>query len=76
MSETLFTWGDTVRVRSHAPEEMLAGEHGEVVAVTEISTSEQAELYGLPLGSTVYQVEFGSGATLEIKEAWLEAATE
>lgn len=29
-----------------------------------------------PVGSTVYQVEFGDSEAIEIREAWLEAAKE
>ena len=69
-----FTWGDTVRIKACAPAELRAGHCGEVVAITEIDTQEKAELYEAPVGSTVYQVEFGDGEAVEIMEAWVEAA--
>ena len=76
MGTPRFTWGDTVRVKPDAPAEMRAGERGDVVAVTEIDTQEKADVYDVPVGSTVYQVEFGDGGAVEIGELWLEPAKE
>ena len=76
MGTPRFTWGDAVRVKACAPTDVRAGECGDVVAVTEIDSHEQAERYAVPIGNTVYQVEFGDGQALEIREAWLEAVTE
>ncbi len=76
MGAPKFTWGDAVRVKPGAPAQMRAGERGDVVAITEIDTQEKARGYNVPVGSTVYQVEFGDGEAVEIEEAWLEAAKE
>lgn len=74
MNSHKFTWGDSVRIKLTASVDMRAGELGEVVAITEIDTQNKVDLYGVPLGSTVYQIEFGDGKAMEIKESCLESS--
>jgi len=73
MRTSSFTWGDTVHVKADAPSEFRAGEYGDIVAITEIDTQTKVDLYGVPLGNTVYQIEFGDGEAVEIPETWLDA---
>ena len=67
-----FTWGDSVRVKADAPPEFRPGECGEVVTITEIDTQAKADLYEVPVGSTVYQIEFGDGEAEEVPATWVE----
>lgn len=76
MDSPRFNWGDTVRVKPCASVEMRAGECGAVIAITEIDTQAKANNYDVPVGSIVYQVEFGDGGAAEIGEAWLESTDE
>lgn len=76
MQKPRFSWGDAVRVKSSAPADMHAGRRGEVVAVTTFNTQEKVDAYGVSVGGTVYQVEFGDGSTVEIEEGQLESDRE
>jgi len=69
-----FTWGDSVRVKAEAPSEMRPGTLAAICAITEIEYEAQAKEYGAPIGSKVYLLEFGDGTSVEIPEAWVEAA--
>ena len=65
MNTPRLTWGDFVRVKHDAPAEFGPGKLGDVVAITQVDTETKAALYGLPAGSTVYQIEFGTGEAVE-----------
>lgn len=44
-----------------------------VVAITTVETPKQAEVFGYPLGTVVYTVEFGDGTDQTVSEAELSS---
>ena len=70
-----FTWGDTIRVKAGAQPERRPGAIAEVVGIREIEVEDQAQHFEAPIGSKLYLIEFGDGTSLEIPEAWIEAAS-
>lgn len=69
-----FAWGDTVQVKAGAQPERRPGAVAEVVGIREVENEDQARQFKAPIGSDLYLIEFGDGTSLEIPEAWLEAA--
>ena len=67
-------WGDTVRIKESASTKMHSGALAEVCGMREVETAEQAEQFGCGIGTRLYLVEFGDGASLEIPEIHLELA--
>ncbi|MBS2027247.1 MAG: hypothetical protein JST54_05010 [Deltaproteobacteria bacterium] len=65
----LFTWGQTVRIRTGAPQH--PDDIAEVVGINDIRTEERAHQLGAAVGSRVYLVEFGDGSSIELAEKWL-----
>lgn len=70
------TWGDTVRVKANAPISMRPGAVAEVVGIRDINTPDQAAQFDIPVGATVYLIEFGNGDSMEVADKWLEAIEE
>ncbi|MBN2195456.1 MAG: hypothetical protein JW751_21740 [Polyangiaceae bacterium] len=70
------TWGDTVRIKKNASTEMRPGALAAVCGMREVETPEQSEQFGCAIGTTVYLVEFGDGASLEIPEEFVEVAND
>ena len=66
------TWGDTVRVKSNADPEMRPGGLAAVCGIRQVETAEQERLFGCPVGTTLYLVEFGDGSELEVPGVWIE----
>lgn len=69
-----FTWGDEVRIKTNAPQDLRPGATAEVVGISEIVNHEQSiHFWGAPLGTKIYVVEFGDGSAVEVPEGMLEA---
>ena len=64
-----FAWGDTVRVRSSAPQRFRPSKLGAICAIS-------LEGDNSPEESCEYLVEFGDGQAMEIPEMWLEQAAQ
>ncbi len=75
-TETDQAQGDSVRVKVGAPQAMRPGALAAVCAITEIENEAQVQAYEASIGSTIYLIEFGDGTSIEIPEAWIEAAGE
>ena len=67
------TWGDTVRVKAGAPLAMRPGANAAVCSITRIENDQQSKAYNAAIGTTMYLVEFGDGASIEVPEEWIEA---
>jgi hypothetical protein len=67
-----FTYGDSVQVKTEAPRSMRPGALAAICGISEVENEVQAKEYGVPVGSTVYLVEFGDGASVEIPEILIE----
>lgn len=70
------TWGDTVRIKKGASTEMRPGTLAAVCGMREVETPEQSEQFGCAIGTTLYLVEFGDGASVEIPEEFVEVAND
>ncbi len=70
------TWGDTVRIKSNAPVEMLPGRLAAVCGIREVENSDQAKQFGCAIGTTLLLVEFGDGHSIELPEDFVEVANE
>lgn len=70
------TWGDTVRIKEGASPEMRPGTLAAVCGMREVETAEQSEQFGCAIGTTLYLVEFGDGASVEIPEELVEVAND
>jgi len=68
------TWGDTVRIKSNAPHEMLPGRLAAVCGMREVENGDQAKPFGCAIGTTLYLIEFGDGHSIEIPEHLVEVA--
>jgi hypothetical protein len=72
-----FMWGDTVKVTSSAAvPSKRCGAIAEVCGMRDIETQDQARIFGAPIGSKLYLVEFSDGEAIEVPEASLERAGE
>lgn len=69
-----FTWGETVRVKTGAQPMRRPGAVAEVVGIRAVENEAQARQFEAPIGSDLYLIEFGDGTSMEIPEAWIEAA--
>jgi hypothetical protein len=67
-------YGDSVQVRSADPSEPQKA--GSIVGITPVETEEQAVLFGSPIGTVLYTVEFGDGSDALIPEVNLTALDE
>lgn len=70
------TWGDTIRIRHHAPTEMLPGQLASVCGMREIENDDQAKQFSRPVGTRVLLVEFADGRAVELPEDLVEVANE
>lgn len=70
-----FTWGDSVVVARNAPQEYRPGELASVCGIREVENSQQQEEFGVPIGSTIYLIEYGDGESTEIAESLLHQST-
>ena len=70
------TWGDTVRIKKSASTEMRPGTLAAVCGMREVETLEQSQQFGCAIGTTLYLVEFGDGASVEIPEEFVEVAND
>ena len=66
------TWGDTVRIKAGADPQMRPGSLAAVCGLREVETPAQAQQFSLPIGTTLYLVEFGDGESLEIPGPFVE----
>lgn len=64
--------GDPVRISTTAPEKYRPSELGDVCGIWTVDTEINAEARGEALGTVIYTVEFGDGASIEIPEYYLE----
>ncbi len=64
-----FDYGDTVL--ACWPVESRSPRGGSVVGITPVESEEQAVLFGFPLGTTLYTVEFADGSDTLIPESGL-----
>lgn len=67
-----FYWGDVVIVNDIADSEFPKGVKGTVCGITQIINEHLEKLYGQPLGSFIYTVEFSNGQSFGVPEAYLE----
>lgn len=74
MSETRFTWGDSVRVAEVEGALMTwrPGSVGSICGLRTIENEEQARSTALAVGTTVYTVEFEDGESAQVPEYALE----
>lgn len=66
------TWGDTIRVNAEAAAAARPGALGEVVGIRVVETEAHAKQFEAPIGSRLYLIEFGDGASVEVPEAWID----
>lgn len=66
------TWGDTVRIKDHAPPQMRPGNLASVCGMRTVETREQAKVFGCPVSTTVFLVEFSDGSSIELADFYLE----
>lgn len=70
------TWGDTVRLEKGAPKESRPGALAAVCGMREVETPEQSEQLGCAIGTTLYLVELGDGASVEVPEELVEVVSD
>lgn len=70
------TYGDTVRIKMSASAEMRPGTLAAVCGMREVETVAQSQELGCPIGTTLYLVEFGDGASVEIPKEFVEVAND
>ena len=70
------TWGDTARIKNSASTEMRPETLAAVCGMREVETPEQSQQFGCAIGTTLYLVEFGDGASVEIPEQFVEVAND
>ncbi len=73
MTESLFTWGDSVLVSGDAEERYRPGQIGSVCGVTEVGSNELAKVLKVPQGSYAYTVEYDDGTDELIPEEYLRS---
>jgi hypothetical protein len=71
-----FDYGDEVVFRQADRNNDLAGKTCSIVGITPIETEDQVRVFGYPLGTVLYTVEFGDGSDKLVPEAALESASE
>ena len=67
-----FDYGDEAVVVGDAGCESRADQPCAVVGMTSIETEEQINVFGHPVGTTTYTVEFGDGSDITIPEDLLK----
>lgn len=70
------TWGDTVRVKDEAPQQMRPGSLGSVCGMRVLEDPKAAEHTGWGVGTTLYLVEFSDGEALEIPAEFMVIQTQ
>lgn len=60
------TWGDTVRVVQHAPDQFRPGALAAVCGLRTLESREQSLRFGRPVGAEVCLVEFADGHAIEL----------
>lgn len=69
----MFTWGDTVLIKSTAPAEYRPNEIGDVVGITTVEKESQVAVFGEVIGTVLYTVEFGDGTDVLVPDRYVEA---
>jgi hypothetical protein len=70
--EMKFTWGDDARISDSAPPPLRPGEIVAVVGMRDIQEQKQATQLGVPVGTTLYLIEYSDGSSAEIPGDLLE----
>ncbi|MDQ3368024.1 MAG: hypothetical protein M3680_21575 [Myxococcota bacterium] len=68
---TSITWGDTVRIKTDANVAMRPGSVAAVCGMRQVENELQAIEFNVPVGTTLFLVEFGDGVALEIPETFV-----
>ena len=71
-NDSKFTWGDTVIIKSIAPQYFHPGEIVSVCSVVKIEEEDVIKDPSLVESTWLYTVEFGDGSSVEIPECYLE----
>ena len=66
------TWGDTVRIKEGLLTAPYSGSLAAVCGMRRVETPEQAKQFECAIGTHLYLIELGDGASLEVPEALLE----
>lgn len=74
VDNTKFFWGDVVKVTSAANSDVPKGVLGTICGITQITNEYLSNVYGQPIGSYIYTVEFSNGVSFGLAEIQLEKA--
>ncbi len=67
-----FDYGQAVGYKTVSETGVVMIKIASVVSITLVGTTDQAEAFGFPIGTVMYQIEFGDGSDILVPEQELD----